>query len=68
MGKIRIETRFSKRFGVYLAVAPDFYYCTGLGKTPEEARQRVEQAVSLWFGKKGGRLSGLGGDESEPGH
>ena len=56
MSAERIETRFDERFGMYVAVAPDRHYCTGLGKTPEQARERLELAISLWFDPEDGRL------------
>ena len=60
-----IETRYDERFGMYVAVAPDFHHCTGLGETPEEARERLELAIALWFDPEGGRLRGaVGGDGS----
>ena len=55
-----IKTRYDERFGMYVAVAPDFHYCTGLGKTPEEALARLELAIALWFDPEGGRLCGGG--------
>ena len=67
MTKTRIETRYDERFGMYLAVAPDLHYCTGLGRTPEEARERLELAISLWFDPEGGRLCGSGGGDSPTG-
>ena len=63
MGRKRIETRYDERFGMYVAVAPEQSFCTGLGKTPEEARRRLELAISLWFDPEGGRLrEPVGGD------
>ena len=56
MSATRIETRYDERFEMYVAVAPDLHYCTGLGKTPEQARERLEQAISLWFDPEDGRL------------
>ena len=56
MGETRIETRYDERFGTYVAVAPDQSYCTGIGRTPEEARERLELALELWFDPRGGRL------------
>ena len=55
MSAYRIETRYDERFGMYVAVAPDQAYCTGFGKTPEEARARLEFTISLWFDSDGGR-------------
>jgi predicted RNase H-like HicB family nuclease len=60
MTATRIETRYDKRSGMYLAVAPDLHYCTGLGKTPGEARARLEAAISLWFDPEEGRLGAAG--------
>lgn len=60
MSETRIETRYDERFGMYLAVAPDLHYCTGIGRTPEEARARLELAISLWFGPDGGHVAGAG--------
>jgi predicted RNase H-like HicB family nuclease len=57
MSAYRIETRYDKSSGMYLAVAPDRSYCTGLGKTPEEARAQLELAVSKWFDAEGGLRS-----------
>lgn len=53
MSALKIETRYDRRFGVYVAVAPDRNYCTGFGKTAEEARARLELAVALWFDSEG---------------
>ena len=55
MSANRIETRYDERLGMYVAVAPNRAYCTGFGKTPEEARARLELAISLWFDSEGGR-------------
>ena len=67
MSKIRIETHFDEQFGMYAAVSPEHHYCTGLGKTPEQARARLEFAISLWFGPEGGRLRGRDTEEHEVG-
>ncbi len=56
MSADRIEIRYDERFGMYVAVAPDHHHCTGLGATPEEARARLELAISLWFDPESGRL------------
>ena len=56
MSATEIETRYDERIGMYIAVAPDYSYCTGLGRTPREARARLEMAISLWFDPQGGRL------------
>ena len=61
MSAERIETSYDERLGMYVAVAPDFHYCTGLGTTPEEARERLELAISLWFDPVDGRLRDAGG-------
>ncbi len=63
MSAQRIETRFDERFGMYVAVAPDFHHCTGLGRTPEQARERLELAISLWFDPEDGRLCEAGGGD-----
>ena len=55
MSANRIETRYDERLEMYVAVAPNRAYCTGFGKTPEEARARLEFAISLWFDSEGGR-------------
>lgn len=59
MSDVRIEIRYDERFGSYLAVAPERYNCTGVGKTPEEARARLELALSLWFDADGAPLCEL---------
>ncbi|MFQ5527315.1 MAG: type II toxin-antitoxin system HicB family antitoxin [Thermoanaerobaculia bacterium] len=43
---------------MYVAVAPDLSFCTGLGKTPEQAHARLELAMSLWFESDGAPLCG----------
>ena len=60
MSATEIVTRYDERIGMYIAVAPDNSYCTGLGKTPQEARARLEMAISLWFDPQGGRLRASG--------
>lgn len=55
MNAYEVETRYDQRLGMYVAVAPNRYYCTGFGKTPQEARARLELAVSLWFDSDGRR-------------
>lgn len=56
MSAPRIEIHYDERFGMYAAVAPDRYNCTGLGRSPEEARARLELALSLWFDAEGAPL------------
>ncbi len=58
MSAKKVETRYDQRFGMYVAVAPDRSFCTGFGKTPEEARARLELALALWFDSEGGPLFG----------
>ncbi len=64
MAAYEVETRYDESLGMYVAVAPDRCYCTGLGKTPEEARARLELAISLWFDSEGGRLRESGNGEA----
>jgi predicted RNase H-like HicB family nuclease len=49
MRKTRVEMRYDEKSGLHVAVAPDIYFCTGLGTTPEEARAHLEFAISRWF-------------------
>ena len=65
---MRGEDRDSLRrtFGMYVAVAPDRSYCTGLGKTPAQARARLELAISLWFDPVTGQFRGPGSGGSPP--
>ena len=53
MRATRIETYYDQSNGLHVAVAPDLYFCTGLGRTPEEAHARLELAISLWFDSEG---------------
>ena len=53
MVQTRIETHYDESSGLHAAVAPDLYYCTGLGRTPEEARAHLELAISRWFDSEG---------------
>ena len=53
MSTTRIETHYDESRGLHVAVAPDQNFCTGLGKTPEEAHARLELAISLWFDSDG---------------
>ena len=53
MSEIRIETRRDESSGLHVAVAPSRNFCTSFGRTPEEARARLEQAISLWFDSEG---------------
>lgn len=58
MHNMRIETHFDEKSGLHVAVAPDLYFCTGLGTTPEEARAHLEFAISRWFDSEGNPLCG----------
>ncbi len=53
MREIEIDLRFDESLGSYVAVAPSLHYCTAFGKTPEEARERLELARRLWFDSEG---------------
>ena len=53
MSEFRIETHYDETCGLHVAVAPSRNFCTGFGKTPEEARVRLEQAISRWFDSEG---------------
>lgn len=64
MSATNVETRYDERLGMYVAVAPNQSYCTGFGKTAEEARARLELAISLWFDSEGELLCGSGQEES----
>ena len=64
MSAKKVETRYDQRLGMYVAVAPDWSFCTGFGKTPEEAHARLQLAVSLWFDSEGGPLCGSGKGDS----
>lgn len=66
MKAMKVEMHYDEKREMYLAVAPDLYFCTGLGKTPEEAHTRLELAVSLWFEAEGRRLHGSEGLERNP--
>lgn len=50
---IRVETRYDEEIGMHVAVAPDLYFCTGLGATAQEAQERLEQGIALWFDEDG---------------
>lgn len=58
MNENGVETRYDAECGLYVAVAPGDNFCTAFGKTPEEARARLELARSLWFDKDGKPLCG----------
>lgn len=58
MKPLRVETRYDEELGLHVAVAPDLYFCTGLGATPEEALARLEMGITLWFDDEGGPLCG----------
>ena len=60
MSAYKVETRYDQRLRMYVAVAPNRNYCTGFGKTLEEAHARLELAVSLWFDSEGAPLLGSG--------
>lgn len=68
MSEIEVQVRYDKRFGSYVAVAPSLHYCTGLGRTPEEARERLELARRLWFDSEGRPKCGprCGGEPPRP--
>lgn len=53
MAKEKIDVRFDKDFGCYVAVAPGPYPCVGFGASPREARERLEFGRALWLDADG---------------
>lgn len=49
MTDYHINIFFSKEDGCYVADIPDLKYCSGFGKTPEEALREVRKAMKAWI-------------------